>query len=222
MALAALPEELVSRICRFLGYAVYSPPPNLTALLGTSDTVDYEHADFQSLRSTCTVSLQGKIFSKSDARQELYYKTMYDAAIRYGCQLEEYELSLVELSIWTFLYFVQIPTFRDRIRVLYLYSPGGDKVSIEQSDSEAPAPTEEQKYVKKEADHMYVYSSEMIYLLVECFKYLGLSKSLEKLEVHAVKGQDQVLAALLQARFPRPIAIVDIHAQTILDFGNGL
>jgi hypothetical protein len=71
--------------------------------------VRYENEDLQSLRLTC---------------RELYSKTTFDAAIRYGPLLEELEIVVDYSGLCNLLRLTQIPAFRDRIERIEIFTPG--------------------------------------------------------------------------------------------------
>jgi hypothetical protein len=227
MALPALPPELVSSICRFLGDPVRRSFDNPRL----SDIVHYQNDDFKSLRLTCKVAIMhGKGHNISHTPQEIHYKTMHDAALRYDHLFEECFLYLDEQSLWQFLHTVRTPEFCDRIVTVYIMFPmtfpeDTDPEGLD--DSERPETLNRhttmiaQKLANEEPVRTFVRSSEMIYLLVECFKYLGFSKSIERLEVLVPEAQCPVFAALNLAHFPRRVVFVNIHSQTILDYSSG-
>jgi len=81
MALLDLPQELLSRICRFIGLDYQN--------------LWYTNKHFQSLRLACS---------------QIYKRTTYDAAIRYGPMLHELEINFDHQSLRQILQIVKIPS----------------------------------------------------------------------------------------------------------------
>jgi hypothetical protein len=130
MALCALPPELLSRICRFIG-------------LHDGPRITYLNRGLQALRFTC---------------REMYEKTAYDAAVRYGYILKELHVWLTYESLALLLHISKIPAFRDRVEKINLYFPA-------ELDRES-----------EDRGHKYG-ESEAVYLLAECLREFSTASS---------------------------------------------
>jgi hypothetical protein len=97
--------------------------------------VRYENEDLQSLRLTC---------------RELYSKTTFDAAIRYGPLLEELEIVADYSGLCNLLHLTQIPAFRDRIERIEIFTPGSYLTGDAEFDEDDEHDDEDEDYEERE------------------------------------------------------------------------
>jgi hypothetical protein len=186
MSLETLPTELLSRVCRFLGL-----------LLGDDlDFPTYDNASFKSLRFTC---------------RKLYEKTTYDAAVRYGLQLEGLGIHLNYKRLCHLLHISNIPAFRDKIHKLYLWP---------QLLTKDTGP--EMRALEEESNGTFLTPSDILYMLAECFRNLRHGKRVTMLKPVGPKVLSVVLLALEMVQFPRRIIDITLHPKQFLDTGYGI
>jgi hypothetical protein len=179
MSLVTLPTEIISRVCRFLGL-----------LVGEEyDFPQYDNASLKALRLTC---------------RELCDKTTYDAAIRYGLQLENLEIRLTYKELCWLLHISKTPTLCDNINTVYLYTKDYEQ------RSDICLHTEE-------TFDMYFASSDCIHILAECFRNLSRGKRLTQVKAGTTKIHCTVFQALDLAQFNRRIMGITSKPQYILD-----
>jgi hypothetical protein len=138
--------------------------------------------------------------------RELYQKTTYDAAIRYGLQLEELDIFLDYKQLCWLLHLTKTPTLRDNIGTLYLYATDPRK------DPEADPYAMEVGRVQ-----LYFNSSDCVHMLAECFQNLRHGKRLTQIEAAGRETHHIIFSALRMAQFPRRILAVTLNPQYILD-----
>jgi hypothetical protein len=186
MSLETLPTELLSRVCRFLGL-----------LFGDDlDFPTYDNASLKSLRFTC---------------RKLYEKTTYDAAVRYGLQLEGSGIHLNYKKLCHLLHISSIPAFRDKIHTLYLWTPAPTKDS-------GP----EMRALEEESIETFLTSSDIVYMLAECFRNLRHGKRITVLRPTSPKSLRVSLMALEMVQFPRRILYITLRPNEILDAVHGI
>jgi hypothetical protein len=192
MSLTALPNELVSRVCRFLGREP----------IEYGKRIVYKNKDFQSLRSTC---------------RDIYGKTTYDASVRYS--LDELTFHLNPSPLALFLHLSNIPVFRNRMKVTYLYPEKPPVLGANNSDSEDQLI----RFLQSEDVYSFVRTGEAVHILAQCLRSLRHTTSLGSLIYRAenfdVIGQTAVLRALEVSRYPRKLAKVYIHLNAIREPG---
>jgi hypothetical protein len=181
MSLVGLPTEILSRVCRFLGL-----------LIGEDlDFPMYDNKSLKSLRLTC---------------RELYEKTTYDAAIRYGLQLENLEILLDYEQLCWLLHISKTPTLRDNIATLYLYA------TDPRVDPEADIYA-----MEVESNETSFNFGDCLHLLTECFRNLQHGERLTQIEAAGRETHNLIFPALRMAQFPRRILAVTLNPQYILD-----
>jgi hypothetical protein len=217
MSLADLPPEIVSTICRSLG--LYYCDNNYLCC---------ENKVFGSLRLTCKV--RGSWCRRcrcrlSNVHHDLYYKTTFDASIRYGCQIEWPELGLSERNILDLLHVTEIPAFHNKIRHLEFHSTWPvDPLSIEGMMEEWLGGIEGDSYADKDHVDMYTDSPGLIHVRVECFKNLRGAHQLEAVGLYTdgAMGMHALLTSLHLAEFPRKVAMLSFQPRTSVNHGYGL
>jgi hypothetical protein len=183
MSLVTLPTEIISRVCRFLALLVVED----------YDFPQYDNTSFKALRLTC---------------RELCDKTTYDAAFRYGLQLENLEICLTYKELCWLLQISKTPTLCDNINTVYLYTK-------DYENNSAICPHTEGAF------DMYFASSDCIHILAECFKNLSRGKRLTQIEAGTTKIHSAIFQALNLAQFDRRIMDIILEPQYILDARYG-
>ncbi|KAH7390772.1 hypothetical protein DE146DRAFT_662664 [Phaeosphaeria sp. MPI-PUGE-AT-0046c] len=222
MSLDALPAEIISRICRYIGIEVTFPQRDWHSEL---PVVINRFRDFQALRITC---------------KELYHKTEYDAAIRYAHKLWSSEVCLEQSSLRKFLAVSRVPSFRDRFHEITFYNsddPEDDEDDFEDSGSDELKLTssmynsidrsfgidmgQEQHADQTETRPSQRFASikefqasdEVAELMLGLFRNLDVAKSLEVIGFPPDFGYDLVLDALLSVKLTRKVVnlVIDPH-----------
>lgn len=207
MQLDALPVEILSRICRFLGLQVFKYP-------GQAPIVQYLNKDFRSLRGTCKVTQISQYVSKfAKIGQELYNKTGYDAAVRYNTLLEELEIYVERSGFETLLQIVKVPAFRNRIYTIYFHVRDQHYEEFDPGDTTEPVCCAKLQALQA--------SNESVRLLADCFKFLETAKHLQRIELNANYGHDLLLCAMVLARFSRKQFFLAIEPNHLARFGYG-
>jgi hypothetical protein len=147
---------------------------------------------------------------------------MYDAAVRYGCRLDEFELPLDENSLLKLLHFSKIPAFRDQIKKLYVLEPISHSEEWTAENEDPHHLTSDLHIVleRKDAAMAHYASPEMIHLLAECFRNLRHAKMLSEVELRSMFGQTVILSALQLAEFPRQIANLRVSPGAWIEQGE--
>ena len=182
MALLDLPQELLSRICRFIGLDYQN--------------LWYTNKDFQSLRLTCS---------------QIYKRTTYDAAIRYGPMLHELDINFDHQSLRQILQIVKIPEFRDRIVALTL------DLDVSQDLLDPSLRTN----VRGEEIETYISSGEAGHLLAECFRWLAETRHLVELTHFRPDSLHVSLAALAAVRCSIKLDIANECLDDLIERGRG-
>lgn len=154
----------------------------------------------------------------ADKSQELYYKTTFDAAVRYSTNLEELEVNLEYDSIALLLHITAKPAFRDRMHTLYLYTPDIN------ADENIQGPRwigDAQEHLLNETLAAFRSSSEAVFLLSRCFQNLDNAKNLQRIELCSQDGHSLVLEALRHAQFSRELAYLQVEPSRLTRVGYG-
>ena len=154
MDLRILLPEILSRVCRFIGLREAEHPLRI-----------YFNRDFHSLRLVC---------------KEIYYKTTYDARIRYEPQLQQLDMTLTYKSLVLLLHIYSVPAFRDKIEVICLRHPCFIRRNVYDVEPYVPSGGEYEAHLYDEGTDALVNSSEAYNLLTACFRELRKSSSIPR------------------------------------------
>ncbi|CAO2657973.1 Nn.00g072330.m01.CDS01 [Neocucurbitaria sp. VM-36] len=191
--LSALPEELISRICRFLGRNIDED----------DHYVYYGNKDFGALRLTC---------------QRLYSATLYDASVRF--RLRHIEIVFNYSSLVALLRLTNTKAFRHRIRTIHLIRDDGPKDFVPRNSSDLlqwGLENEEANNFARSPEAVYMLAQCLRNLRLsvdlETITYEG--------GVVDVIGQAAVLEAVIAAQLPRPVVRIPVDLEQIRQPGWG-
>ena len=172
--LAALPQELVSRICRVLG-RVDSNQHGIT----------YDNTDFYSLRLTC---------------RALYEKTIYDMPLRHSsknesCRFRHPMVMFNHDGLALLLHLSNIAHYREKLLRISLLDPTRLKSSVDGDHA-----AQQLAYLDWEQELEFIRSSEALHMCMAIFKNLRMVWNLTG--VHVACGHGIVLEALEAVQYP--------------------
>ncbi|KAH7086624.1 hypothetical protein FB567DRAFT_603738 [Paraphoma chrysanthemicola] len=191
MALALLPQEVLSVVCRWLGLTFNEDHPD------ESDNIEirYDNTDFS-----------------LTPYKVIYFKTMHDAGIRFGCQLEDLEVDMSERSLCNLLNLTTNPTFRDKMRTLSL----GQWNNLDRQQIEAGKQIDHQ-----ESMDTYLCSPELVYLLADGFRRLRKARHLDDVLVSSDLTHGPIFRALHIANVPEKMLAISVNPKRLVEQGYG-
>ncbi|KAH9863797.1 hypothetical protein J1614_009729 [Plenodomus biglobosus] len=160
--------------------------------------------------------------------QLLYARTSHDASIRYGLRLKPLRIALDDRGLCHLLTLSKISNLRDQIIEITFHTLGLHE-STGKSRLSGLHDVQAKWIILQEESHHYISSSDIVFLLSECFQNLHSAGKLKTLQIEhgpsyrysAGPCYTAVLTALLHAQFPLQTMVLDCHIQTLADVTYG-